>query len=130
MEPASFAMAISDFLPSMLCLAGAWFIVRILRLLGAGLALQLATVGIVAWFAFGEGAWMGGGLAVVSMLAMLAMGALASASVQARFADRIFMNWLDQTVNIAAQVAFLGAAVALWRRASRGHIAGVPKAKE
>ncbi|MBL8967269.1 MAG: hypothetical protein JNG85_09680 [Spirochaetaceae bacterium] len=93
----------------------------------AMIVLQLATVGILAWFSFREGVPAAGVLAVVSVAGMLAMGMLASPSLQARFEDRILMNWLDQFVNLATQGSFLAAAFLVWRKAREGLIAGVAR---
>ena len=93
----------------------------------AMIALQLATVGILAWFAFRERSRLGGSLAVASIVAMLAMGALGSESMQSRFADRILMNWIDQAVNIVAQGTFLGASISLWLLARNGRIKGAKR---
>jgi len=89
--------------------------------------LQLATMGILAWFCFREGARLGGSLAILSIVAMLLMGALGSGSMQARFQDRILMNWIDQSVNIVAQGAYLCASLALWSRARAGKMAAAGK---
>lgn len=93
----------------------------------AMIVLQLSTMGIMSWFCFREGSRAGGILAILSILAMLGTGALASPSMEARFSDRILMNWIDQSVNVAAQLAFLGAAYALWRRAVSGKVRGVER---
>lgn len=93
----------------------------------AMILLQLATMGILAWFCFREGARLGGSLAILSIVAMLLMGALDSDSMQARFQDRILMNWVDQSVNIVAQGAYLCASLALWSRARAGKMAAAGK---
>ena len=85
--------------------------------------LQFATMGILAWFCFKEGSRLGGSLAILSIVSMLLMGALGSGSMQARFQDRILMNWIDQSVNIVAQGAYLCASIALWYRARAGKMA-------
>jgi hypothetical protein len=82
----------------------------------AMIVLQLATLGILSWSAFREGAAAAGVLAGLSVVFMLAMGALGSPGMQARFADKLLMNLIDQAVNLAAQGCFLGAAWLLWKR--------------
>ena len=88
----------------------------------AMIVLQLATMGILAWFGFKERIPLAGAFAVVSIAAMLAMGALGSSSMQARFENRILMNWIDQGVNVVAQGGFLVAAVAVWSRVRAGKV--------
>jgi len=88
---------------------------------------QLATVGILAWFAFRERIAAAGVFAVISVIAMLAMGMLASPSTQAKFENRIFMNWIDQSVNVLTQASFLAAAYLVWRRANSGKITGIKR---
>jgi hypothetical protein len=76
----------------------------------AMIVFQLVTVGVLAALAFRAHNALTGTLCVLSIAAMLAMGALGSPSVQARFQNRIAMNWLDEGVNILAQAAYLAAA--------------------
>ncbi|MBU0927457.1 MAG: hypothetical protein KKA67_06885 [Spirochaetes bacterium] len=89
--------------------------------------LQLSTMGILAWFSFRERATAAGVLSIASIAAMLLMGMLASPSTQARFENRILMNWIDQAVNMTAQAAFLGAAIIVWDRVRKGAVEGVGK---
>lgn len=77
----------------------------------AMIAFELATLGVLSWFAFREGLAASGALLAASILAMLAMGALGSPAFQAKFRSRLAMNWVDQAVNILAQGCYLGAAV-------------------
>jgi hypothetical protein len=76
----------------------------------AMIVFQLVTVGVLAALAFREHDALTGMLCVLSITAMLAMGALGSPDVQERFQNRIAMNWLDEAVNILAQAAYLAAA--------------------
>ena len=91
----------------------------------AMIVLQLATIGILAWFSFRERIVAAGVLSVAAIVLMLAMGMLASPSMQARFEDRTLMNLLDQAVNVAAQGTFAAAALLVWLRAKAGGVAGV-----
>lgn len=97
--------------------------------MAAMVVLQLATVGILAWFAFRERAPAAGIAAVASILCMLAMGALGSPSSSAAFGDRALFNWIDQTVNTAAQGTFLAAAAIMRKRAEAGTIVGIRRTR-
>lgn len=61
--------------------------------------------------------FLSGALLALSIVAMLAMGALGSPSFQAKFSSHLLMNWVDQAVNIIAQGCYLGAAWIAYGRA-------------
>jgi hypothetical protein len=87
----------------------------------AMIAFELATLGVLSWFAFRGGLAASGALLASSIVAMLAMGALGSPSFQAKFRSRLLMNWVDQAVNSLAQGCYLGAAwIARDRACARG----------
>jgi len=94
----------------------------------AMIILQMATVGILAWFAFREKLPIAGFLAIVSIVTMLLMGMLASPSVQDRFSDKNLMNWVDQTVNLVCQATFVAAARIMWIQARDGRMTGITRA--
>jgi hypothetical protein len=94
------------------------------RSMFAMIAFELATLGVLSWFSFREGLALSGTLMAMSILAMLAMGALGSPAFQERFRSRILMNWVDQGVNILAQGCYLGAAWTAYDRGCSQGLAG------
>ena len=76
----------------------------------AMIVLQLGGLGILSSLAFRSGSALAGAFFLLSILSMLAMGALGSPSMRGRFPDQITMNWVDQGVNCLGQAFYAAAA--------------------